>query len=534
MNEAVLICHSIDSGFPVYIYTENTNDEAYTLKIEPKCIEIISKGANGAFYALQTLKLILKENADSVQCQVINDFPDMKYRGFYHDVTRGKVPTLKTLKELVDTLAVFKMNSLQLYIEHTFEFKEYEFCREELGCLTRKEIAELDAYCKSKFVELIPSISTFGHLYHLLSSDNYRHLSEFPDYVPTKHYWIERMNHHTINPELKESFLLVKGLIDQYIEVTTSNKFNICCDETFDLGRGVNQGKDKTKLYVNFVKKIIGYLNSKGKTVMMWGDIVLKHPDCIKELPDDVIFLNWSYADKPSEDQFKRIYESGRNQIVCSGTSSWNSFAEDIIVEEGNITTLTKYAYKYNSIGLLNTNWGDFGNIASITMSAYGLILGAALSWNKETISDSNFRKEASMAAYGNIEIIDILSEISDIRKYLSWYKVINGKAGEVQDGYIEKPTLEEYKKILGKLKFMMEKASVLLYTSDTIKREVLNAIGGFEVMTFLCSKVDGYAINFDFDCNSWLEEFSELWTMKNKISELNEVRRILEDRLRL
>ena len=134
---------------------------------------------------------------------------------------------------------------LQLYIEHTFEFKEYEFCRDKFGYLTKDEIRELDKYCKSKFIELIPSISTFGHLYELLSCDKYKHLCELRDFTPKYHYWWERMMHHTINPELDESFELIKSLIDQYLEVSTSDKFNICCDETFDLGTGVNKGKDK-------------------------------------------------------------------------------------------------------------------------------------------------------------------------------------------------------------------------------------------------------------------------------------------------
>ena len=38
------------------------------------------------------------------------------------DISRGKVPTLDTLKAIVDCCALFKMNVLQLYTEHTFDF----------------------------------------------------------------------------------------------------------------------------------------------------------------------------------------------------------------------------------------------------------------------------------------------------------------------------------------------------------------------------------------------------------------------------
>lgn len=527
--EAYSIRANSDGGFPIYIHTSNTDSEEYTLNITTDMAEIVSEGANGAFYGLQTLKQLLKENDGVVTCRTINDAPDMKYRGFYHDVTRGKVPTLETLKSLVDTMAEYKLNSLQLYIEHTFELKEYEHCREKLGYLTKDEIRELEQYCKSKFIELIPSIATFGHLYHLLSSDKYKHLSELPDYVPTSHYWKERMFHHTINPELDESFEVIKSIIDQYLEVTTSDKFNICCDETFDLGNCVNKGKDKARLYIEFVKKIAEYLISKGKTVMMWGDILLQHPECIVELPEDMIFLNWNYDKDPQEEQFEKIYKIGKRQILCPGTSSWNAFAEDVLIEEGNICTLAKYADKFNADGLLNTNWGDLGNFASITVSTYGLILGAAVSWNRAELDNMAMRKQVSQAVYGNDDFIDILADVSECKNVLNVYKMVTGTTEHVQYGCIANPTYEEYKEAVAKLKIILNKAEKLRYTDETVKREALNALGGFIVTAVICAKLDGFDFEYGFDFDEWLEEFSNLWLLRNKRSELDTAVSVLE-----
>lgn len=532
VNEAYEIRDNSDEGIPIYVHMGDDDTEAYRISVKTDMIEIFSDGAKGAFYALQTLKFLLSENNGTIYCQEISDAPDMKYRGFYHDVTRGKIPTLETLKELVDTMASFKMNSLQLYIEHTFEFEEYKSCREKLGYLTKDEIKELGRYCNSKFIELIPSVSTFGHLYHLLSQDRYKHLSELPDYVPKSHYMKERMFHHTINPELDESFEVVKSLLDQYLEVTTSNKFNICCDETFDLGTGVNSGKDKSRLYIDFVKKIAEYLISKGKTVMMWGDILLQHPECINELPQDMIFLNWSYVGEPNEEQFRKIYELGKKQIICPGTNSWNAFAEDIVIEEGNITRLAEYANKFNAVGLLNTNWGDLGHVASILMSSYGLILGAAISWNGETKADERFRETVSKKIYGCSKMIDIISEISSVKYVLNWYKVITGTNEYVQYGCIPNPTEKDYIAAINKLKDIIARISVLTYSSDEIKKQVINAAEGFLITACICAKLDGYNIACDINCDKWLEEFSRLWLMKNKPSELEEIVRIIKTRI--
>ena len=103
-------------------------DEEYRLELSDKII-INAKSERGIFYAVQTLRQLFEETC--VPCCIIEDKPDLSYRGFYHDVTRGKIPTLETFKKLVDKCAYFKLNSLQLYVEHTYEFTEYKDIKDE-------------------------------------------------------------------------------------------------------------------------------------------------------------------------------------------------------------------------------------------------------------------------------------------------------------------------------------------------------------------------------------------------------------------
>lgn len=75
-----------------------TNYEGYKLKIEKEVITIIAKQPNGAFYGLLTLRDIL--NSDNQLCLEIEDYPDLAVRGVMLDISRSKVPTLDTLKNL--------------------------------------------------------------------------------------------------------------------------------------------------------------------------------------------------------------------------------------------------------------------------------------------------------------------------------------------------------------------------------------------------------------------------------------------------
>ena len=78
-------------------------------------------------------------------------------------------------------------------------------------------------------------------------------------------------------------------MLDQYIPLFSSNKFNICCDETFDLGEGKNKKLaaevGKGRLYIDFLKKIVEHVKGYGKQVMFWGDIILEHPELMARTP---------------------------------------------------------------------------------------------------------------------------------------------------------------------------------------------------------------------------------------------------------
>ena len=148
--------------------------EGYQLKITQDKVTIVADSTAGAFYALQTLKQCFKN--ENLQTLTITDYPDFSYRGVYHDVTRGKVPTVDTLKNFIDTLAYYKINSLQLYVEHTYEFEQVKDIKEEKGYLTALELQEIDQYCKDNFIEFIPSIATFGHMFEILQTPQFQHL----------------------------------------------------------------------------------------------------------------------------------------------------------------------------------------------------------------------------------------------------------------------------------------------------------------------------------------------------------------------
>jgi len=361
--------------------------ERYRLTVKPDGVEMRSPSPQGLFRAAATLIQLAINDRRSIPCVDILDWPDFPVRGFYHDVTRGRVPALDSLKRLVDNLAFYKINQLQLYIEHAFAFSMIPEFSDGNTPLTASDIRELDSYCAGRCVDLVPSLSTFGHLYELLRLPRFEHLNELDIRASEtpRDLW-DRMAHYTLNVSDPGSFELVKGMIEEYAPLFSSRWFNICCDETVDLGKGKNAERAERegvgRLYVEFVNKIIDVVKSVGKKPMLWGDIILKYPEYISELPADTVFLNWDYVPDVKDESVKKFKEAGVTQYVCPGVQAWSRFAADVDRAGANISRMTRFGREAGAAGVLNTNWGDCGHINLPANSYHGLAFGAAHSWN--------------------------------------------------------------------------------------------------------------------------------------------------------
>ncbi len=516
-----------EQGVYLEMLIEDGDKEAYELKIESEKILVKAKSNAGAFYAIQTLRQLFEQ--DSVQCCLIEDEPDFEYRGFYHDVTRGKVPTVETIKRLIDDMAYFKMNSLQLYVEHTFEFKEYADSIEKTGYLTAEEIREIDDYCKMNFIEFIPSLATFGHLYELLQKEQYKHLREFVDLERKEFFWNDRMCHHTIDPTREESFEIIKSLIDQYMVNFSSDRFNICCDETFDLKYGKHKEENTEEMYLNFVIKIINYLQSKGKKVMMWADILLQHPEQIKKLPKNVELLNWFYWENPDENTFKTIRDTGSEQIVCPGTGSWSRLCEDYETEIINISSMADIGYKYGAKGVLNTNWGDWGNPCSIELAMFGMVLGAQKAWNTKTEINDEYKSMVDKLLYHNDNGSDYIRRLSKAELTANWSNLAKSYANYLGDeAYeIDWPSSDELDCVRDECLKIIDEVKSDTWGQDRFKNEIITAAEGIAVIAELSAKQAGYKTERKTNTKIWLDEYCKKWREANKESELKVIEKM-------
>ena len=161
---------------------DSPHSEAYRLTTGTDSVRIEAKTSAGTFRGLSTLaQLIEQAEGEKIAGIYIEDQPELNRRGFMLDISRCKVPTMKELFALIDLIARLGYNELQLYVEHTFAFKDHQTIWKNASPLTAAEIQQIDKYCQERFIELVPNLNSFGHFERWLCHDKYKHMAECPD-----------------------------------------------------------------------------------------------------------------------------------------------------------------------------------------------------------------------------------------------------------------------------------------------------------------------------------------------------------------
>ncbi|HJD21082.1 MAG TPA: family 20 glycosylhydrolase [Candidatus Gemmiger faecigallinarum] len=403
----------------------------YRLAIAPDAVTLTAGDDEALCNGVQTLRQIIDLNGAVLPAQTITDWPDMATRGYYFDCSRGRVPKLSYLKQVADRLCRYKVNQWQLYIEHTYLFRDLSEAWRDDTPLTAQEILELDDYCAARHIELVPSLSTFGHMYKILSTKTCCDLCELEDSEKIPFSYSYAGWHHTLNAADPDSLAFVKKLIDEYRPLFRTNKFNICDDETFDLGKGRSKEQADREgaqaLYVRHVKALCEYIVAQGGIPQFWGDIMWRFPESCRELPKETICLNWGYLPEQRENEIRDIAASGITQYACPGCCGWNRWMPLQLYAYKNNRIMGRHARKYHAVGILNTDWGDYGHINDPRLTVPGMLYGAAFAWNADEVPFDEINEAVSRLEYGDASgtLAGAMAEMSD-HEVFDWWNAVN------------------------------------------------------------------------------------------------------------
>lgn len=332
-------------------------EEGYAIKITPKQAIVLGYDQRGSYYGMQTLKQLVKASADDVMLQgcEINDYPSLKIRGIHIYTGKNALPFHRKLIDNI--ISRYKMNFMIIECD-LLQWKSatevtvpYAMTQEDL----KKELE----YAKEHFIEVIPQVSSLGHMNWMFMNKQHWDLAE------------DHEHPYAYCPSNPKSYEFIFKVYDEAIELfnhpryfhighdeVTSVEAKFPCDE-------ICSKKSVGDLFIQDTLKVYNHLKEKGVGVMMWGDMLLapgESPDACnmpdaKEaarlrslIPGDVIITDWHYAiEGPEHYHSLKLFQ---DQGLKCLAATWYTPA--------NIIHFSQAAKDNNSLGLLQTTWAGF------------------------------------------------------------------------------------------------------------------------------------------------------------------------------
>jgi len=306
------------------VLSKNTSiPGAYSIKVTGSGISIVGDDAQGVFYAIQTLIQLLppqKSNSLAIQqCSVI-DSPRFAYRGMHLDCGRHFF-SVDFVKQYIDFLAMHKMNTLHWHLTEDqgwrIEIKKYPkltqvgSCRngtiighhpgtgndneQYCGYYTQQQIKEVVKYAADRYITIIPEIEMPGHASAAIAA--YPQLSCFPNENTAIAEGVTWSGDSTgkqvqqswgVYPDVfaptDYTFKFLEDVLDEVMALFPSKYIHIGGDECpkdywkrseFCQQLIKEKGlKDEHGLQSYFIGTIEKYLNSKGRQIIGWDEIL--------------------------------------------------------------------------------------------------------------------------------------------------------------------------------------------------------------------------------------------------------------------
>ncbi|MDB5250368.1 MAG: family 20 glycosylhydrolase [Segetibacter sp.] len=299
------------------------NEAKYKLNVSPQSINIQGDSYQGTFYGIQTLLRLLpvqQQNQFTIPAVAIEDYPRFKYRGMHLDVGRHFFP-VEFIKKYIDYIALYKMNTFHWHLTEDqgwrIEIKKYPkltsvgaFRNGTIkgrhpgtgndstnygGFYTQDQVKEVVKYAADRFITVIPEIELPGHSSAAIAA--YPELSCFPK-EPTKVHARVVWNGTKEGKQVQQSwgvyedvfcpteytFNFLQDVLDEVVALFPSEYIHIGGDESpkefwkrseFAQQLIKEKGlKDEHGLQSYFIQRIEKYLNSKGRKIIGWDEIL--------------------------------------------------------------------------------------------------------------------------------------------------------------------------------------------------------------------------------------------------------------------
>ncbi|MDZ4794399.1 MAG: family 20 glycosylhydrolase [Bacteroidota bacterium] len=298
---------------------------AYQLEVSKEGIRINSNFSEPTFHAIQTFFQLIPLNVISSKREIpfveIFDYARFNYRGMHLDVGRHFFP-VSFIKKYIDYLAYHKFNTFHFHLTEDqgwrIEIKKYPKLtsvgawrngtiigrypgtgndgKKYGGFYTQKQIKEIVKYATERFITVIPEIEMPGHSSAAIAA--YPELSCFPaksTAYPKECAWSGPAKGKQVQQTWgvfddvfcagkENTFTFLENLLEEVLALFPSKYIHVGGDESpkahwqqcsaCQQRIKDNKLKDEHELQSYFIQRMEKYLNSKGRILIGWDEIL--------------------------------------------------------------------------------------------------------------------------------------------------------------------------------------------------------------------------------------------------------------------
>ncbi|HWC54882.1 MAG TPA: family 20 glycosylhydrolase [Chitinophagaceae bacterium] len=292
-----------------YERMDNPIAGAYTMSVDSKAIYIAGDNADGVFYGIQTLIQLLPVPGSSFRLPVpycdITDYPRFSYRGMHLDCCRHFF-SVDFIKKYIDWIALHKMNYFHWHLTDDqgwrIEIKKYPKLTQVGawrdgtiigrypgtgndsihygGYYTQDQIKEIVKYAADRYITVVPEIEMPGHSSAALTAYPFLGCTKGP--YDVKQTWGVFDDVFCAGNDSTYQFL--ENVLDEVMALFPSKYIHIGGDEcpktrwetcpVCQKRMKTEKLKDVNALQSYFIQRIEKYVNSKGKAIIGWDEIL--------------------------------------------------------------------------------------------------------------------------------------------------------------------------------------------------------------------------------------------------------------------
>lgn len=279
---------------------------------------------------------------------------NLPIRALLYDLARNQRAHLPFLESVIDRLARLGFNMLVINLEHRFEFKSCPgVC--PTGSLTAAGAKRLVAYGRRRGIAVVPQPNLAGHCEGMAATERYAHLSADP------HTQAPYGGYEQLNLELPSARQLARRMLADVCRAFPCEYLHIGCDEVRRMeylfpGDPHRQQRALKRQFAFLLR----HARRTGRQIMIWGDMLLKHPELLKSVPRDVIICDWHYNPEGSRATLRHFKQKGYRVVACPAVPTYEGFLADPDLTRQNITRMISDARSLALDGFLLTSW-EFG-----------------------------------------------------------------------------------------------------------------------------------------------------------------------------